>query len=120
MDIRLPEGIEPEMAPLFSPSGLVYRYVLESPDRGPRELKTIEDWIVERAYKSVPGVADDSGLGGTVMQYVGDAVMAVFGAPDPHPDHAAGAVRAAVSMHARWRFRARCSHRLAKLKRAVP
>jgi class 3 adenylate cyclase len=37
--------------------------------------------------------------GGTVMQYVGDAVMAVFGAPDPHPDHAAGAVRAAVSMH---------------------
>ena len=57
------------MAPLFSPSGLVYRYVLESPDRTPQELKTIEDWVVERAYKSVPGVADDSGLGGTVMQY---------------------------------------------------
>ena len=57
------------MAPLFSPSGLVYRYVLESPDRSPQELKTIEDWVVERAYRSVPGVADDSGLGGTVMQY---------------------------------------------------
>jgi len=68
-DATLPENIEPEMAPLFSPSGLVYRYVLESPDRSPRELKTIEDWVVERAYKSVPGVADDSGLGGTVMQY---------------------------------------------------
>ncbi|HEY8826340.1 MAG TPA: adenylate/guanylate cyclase domain-containing protein [Jatrophihabitantaceae bacterium] len=37
--------------------------------------------------------------GGTVMQYVGDAVMAVFGAPDPHPGHATGAVRAAVAMH---------------------
>jgi class 3 adenylate cyclase/DNA-binding NarL/FixJ family response regulator len=37
--------------------------------------------------------------GGTVMQYVGDAVMAVFGAPDPKPDHAACAVRAAVAMH---------------------
>ncbi|MDT4936623.1 MAG: adenylate cyclase [Pseudonocardiales bacterium] len=37
--------------------------------------------------------------GGCVMQYVGDAVMAVFGAPDPQPDHAARAVRAAVSMH---------------------
>jgi adenylate cyclase len=37
---------------------------------------------------------------GTVMQYVGDAVMAVFGAPDPHPGHAASAVRAAVAMHA--------------------
>jgi class 3 adenylate cyclase/ActR/RegA family two-component response regulator len=39
--------------------------------------------------------------GGTVMQYVGDAVMAVFGAPDPHPAHAVCAVRAAVAMHAR-------------------
>jgi adenylate cyclase len=41
--------------------------------------------------------------GGTVMQYVGDAVMAVFGAPDPHPAHATCAVRAAVAMHARQR-----------------
>ena len=68
-DAQLPTGVVPSMAPLFSPSGLVYRYVLESPDRSPQELKTIEDWVVERAYKSVPGVADDSGLGGTVMQY---------------------------------------------------
>src|SRR5579864_2595183 len=65
----LPTGVTPSMAPLFSPSGLVYRYVLESPDRTPQELKTIEDWVLERAYKSVPGVADDSGFGGTVMQY---------------------------------------------------
>ena len=65
----LPTGVTPTLAPLFSPSGLVYRYVLESPDRSPQELKTIEDWVVERAYRSVPGVADDSGFGGTVMQY---------------------------------------------------
>jgi class 3 adenylate cyclase/ActR/RegA family two-component response regulator len=43
------------------------------------------------------------GQGGTVMQYVGDAVMAVFGAPDPRPEHASCAVRAAVNMHARQR-----------------
>ncbi len=65
----LPAGVTPSIAPLFSPSGLVYRYVLESPDRSPQELKTIEDWIVEREYRSVHGVADDSGFGGTTMQY---------------------------------------------------
>jgi class 3 adenylate cyclase/DNA-binding NarL/FixJ family response regulator len=37
--------------------------------------------------------------GGTVMQYVGDAVMAVFGAPNPQEDHATCAVRAALAMH---------------------
>ena len=66
---ELPAGVTPSMAPLFSPSGLVYRYVLESPDRSPQELKTIEDWVVERQYRSVHGVADDSGFGGTTMQY---------------------------------------------------
>jgi heavy metal efflux system protein len=68
-DAQLPTGVTPSMAPLFSPSGLVYRYVLESPDRSPQELKTYEDWIIQRVYRSVPGVADDSGFGGTVMQY---------------------------------------------------
>ena len=65
----VPTGVSPSLSPLFSPSGLVYRYVIESPDRSPQDLKTIEDWVLERAYKSVPGVADDSGFGGTVMQY---------------------------------------------------
>src|SRR5579872_490963 len=68
-DVQLPSGVMPGLSPLSSPSGLVYRYVLESPDRTPQELKTIEDWVIERAYKSVHGVADDSGFGGTVMQY---------------------------------------------------
>lgn len=63
----LPAGVTPSVAPLFSPSGLVYRYVLESPDRSPQELHTIEDWVLERAYRSVPGVADDSSFGGTTM-----------------------------------------------------
>ena len=68
-DAALPPGIVPSLSPLSSPSGLVYRYVLQSPDRSPQELKTFEDWVIERAYRSVPGVADDSGFGGTVMQY---------------------------------------------------
>jgi cobalt-zinc-cadmium resistance protein CzcA len=68
-DATLPTGVTPSMAPLFSPSGLVYRYVIESPDRSPMELHTYEAWILERAYRGVPGVADDSGFGGPTMQY---------------------------------------------------
>jgi cobalt-zinc-cadmium resistance protein CzcA len=68
-DVALPSGVSPGLAPLSSPSDLVYRYVLESPDRSQMELKTFEDWVVERAYRSVPGVADDSGFGGETMQY---------------------------------------------------
>ncbi|MGA7851761.1 MAG: CusA/CzcA family heavy metal efflux RND transporter [Candidatus Acidiferrales bacterium] len=68
-EVTYPAGVTPSLAPLSSPSGLVYRYVLESPDRTPQELKTFEDWVIERAYKQVRGVADDSGFGGTVMQY---------------------------------------------------
>jgi heavy metal efflux system protein len=68
-DVDLPSGIAPAMSPLSSPSGLIYRYVLQSADRSPMELKTFEDWVVQPQYKSVPGVADDSGFGGGTMQY---------------------------------------------------
>ncbi len=67
--VGLPAGVTPTLAPLSSPSDLIYRYVIQSPDRTPMQLKTLEDWVLERAYRSVPGVADDSGFGGTVMQY---------------------------------------------------
>jgi len=68
-DLSLPDGVTPSVSPLFSPSGLVYRYVVESPDRSARELKIIDDWVIDRAYKSVSGVADDSPLGGETFQY---------------------------------------------------
>ncbi|HXY70540.1 MAG TPA: efflux RND transporter permease subunit, partial [Gemmatimonadales bacterium] len=68
-DAQLPTGVSPGLAPLFSPSGLVYRYVLDSPDRSPTDLKILNDWVVSRQYKSVPGVADDAALGGETMQY---------------------------------------------------
>ncbi|HUO01516.1 MAG TPA: CusA/CzcA family heavy metal efflux RND transporter, partial [Rhizomicrobium sp.] len=68
-DVSLPAGISPSISPMSAPSGLIYRYVLQSPDRSPMELKTFEDWVVEPQFKSVPGVADDSGFGGGTMQY---------------------------------------------------
>src|SRR3954471_9069545 len=66
---EVPSGVAPGMSPLFSPSGLIYRYVLQSPDRSAQELKIYEDWVLERKYRAIQGVADDSGLGGTTMQY---------------------------------------------------
>jgi cobalt-zinc-cadmium resistance protein CzcA len=68
-DLGLPDGVTPSMSPLSAPSGLIYRYVLQSPDRSPMELKTLEDWTVAPQYRSVPGVADDSSFGGGTMQY---------------------------------------------------
>ena len=68
-DVEVPEGASPSVGPLSSPAGLVYRYVLQSPDRSPMELKNINDWVVTKAYKSVSGVAEDSPLGGETMQY---------------------------------------------------
>ena len=67
--LSLPTGVTPSVSPLSSPSGLIYRYVLQSSDRSPMELKTFEDWIIEPAYKSLAGVADDSGFGGGTMQF---------------------------------------------------
>src|SRR6202162_1389471 len=68
-ELSLPSGIAPALSPLSAPSGLIYRYVLQSSDRSPMELKTFEDWIVEPQFRSVAGVADDSGFGGGTMQY---------------------------------------------------
>ncbi|MGB3462171.1 MAG: CusA/CzcA family heavy metal efflux RND transporter [Rhodanobacter lindaniclasticus] len=68
-DVGLPDGVASSMSPMSPPSGLVYRYVLQSTDRSPMELKTLNDWVVAPQYRSVPGVADDSGFGGGTMQY---------------------------------------------------
>jgi heavy metal efflux system protein len=100
-DIELPSGVSPGMSALSSPSGLVYRYVIESPDRSPMELKVIQDWVLEKAYKSVPGVAEMSSLGGETMQYqvlldptrlagVGLSVPAVAAALDANNGNAGG------------------------------
>ena len=49
--LELPDGVTPGVSPLSSPSGLVYRYVLESPDRSAMELKIIQDWVLEQAVQ---------------------------------------------------------------------
>src|SRR5579884_722914 len=68
-EAQVPQGVTPGLEQLFSPSGLIYRYVLQSPDKTPQELKVIEDWVLERRFRSIQGVDDDSGFGGTTLQY---------------------------------------------------
>ena len=66
---ELPDGIAPEVEAPFSPSGLVYRYVLQSSDRSAQELHVLQDWVLDKAFRAVPGVADVASLGGETMQY---------------------------------------------------
>ncbi|HVY71758.1 MAG TPA: CusA/CzcA family heavy metal efflux RND transporter [Verrucomicrobiae bacterium] len=65
----LPAGVQPDLAPLSTPIGELYRYRLKGGGRDSRELRTLEDWVVERQIKTVPGVADVVSIGGLVKQY---------------------------------------------------
>jgi cobalt-zinc-cadmium resistance protein CzcA len=65
----LPDNVDPGVQPPTGPTGEVYRYTLESSFRDPRELKTLQDWVVDRELRSVPGVADIVSFGGMVKTY---------------------------------------------------
>ena len=68
-DADLPEGVTPDVQPLSGPTGEIYRYTLKSDKRTARELKTLQDWVIERKLRSVPGVADIVSFGGEVKTY---------------------------------------------------
>jgi cobalt-zinc-cadmium resistance protein CzcA len=65
---NLPEGVTPGLSP-WSPTGEIVRYVLEGPRYNLNQLKAVQDWVLNRALKTVPGVIDVTGFGGTVKQY---------------------------------------------------
>jgi cobalt-zinc-cadmium resistance protein CzcA len=67
--INVPEGADPEIEPPYGPTGEIYRYTLKSKTRSVRELKTIQDWVIERQIKSVAGIADVVSFGGQVKTY---------------------------------------------------
>ena len=68
-DADLPEGVTPEVQPLYGPTGEIYRYTLRSDRRSVRDLKTIQDWVIERNLRSVSGVADIVSFGGEVKTF---------------------------------------------------
>src|SRR5271170_1266085 len=69
--VVLPQGVQPQMGTDWSPVGQIYFYTLHS--RNPKydvmDLKSLEDWFIEKQFKSVPNVVDVSSLGGMTKEY---------------------------------------------------
>jgi heavy metal efflux system protein len=60
----LPDNIQPEVEPPYGPTGEIYRYTLRSKTKNIRDLNTIQEWVLDRQFKSIPGVADVNTFGG--------------------------------------------------------
>jgi heavy metal efflux system protein len=69
--VTLPTGVNPQMGTDWSPVGQIYFFTLQS--RNPKydvmELKSLEDWVVEKNFKSVPNVVDVASFGGPTREY---------------------------------------------------
>jgi cobalt-zinc-cadmium resistance protein CzcA len=68
-DADLPQSVTPDIQPPTGPTGEIFRYTLRSTFRDARELKTIQDWVVDRQIRAVPGVADLVSFGGKTKTY---------------------------------------------------
>src|ERR1700737_4675896 len=69
--VTLPQGLSPQMGTDWSTVGQIYWYTLRStnPKYDLMELKSIQDWTLEKQFKSVPNVVDISTFGGTTREY---------------------------------------------------
>jgi heavy metal efflux system protein len=67
---RIPEGLaNPQMGPITTGMGQIYKYILVDENRSPMELRTLNDWVVKFQLRTVPGVTDVLSSGGEVRQY---------------------------------------------------
>ncbi|MEO8248377.1 MAG: CusA/CzcA family heavy metal efflux RND transporter [Burkholderiales bacterium] len=67
--VKLPAGADLTVAPNATPVGEVMRFRLRGDGQTPTELRTLQDWVIERALRQVPGVADVVSMGGFIKQY---------------------------------------------------
>src|SRR5258708_3982421 len=69
--VTLPTGVVPQMGTDWSPVGQIYFFTLKStnPNYDVMELKSIEDWVIEKNFKSVPNVVDVASFGGPTREY---------------------------------------------------
>lgn len=62
--VSLPDEVDPEVQPPYGPTGEIFRYTLQSKTKDSRELLTLQNWVIDRALRGVPGVADINVFGG--------------------------------------------------------
>jgi cobalt-zinc-cadmium resistance protein CzcA len=67
--IALPAGVQPQLAPLSTAVGEVYRYTIEAPHLTDTEVRTLQDWTVRPVLRMTPGVADVVSFGGAIKEY---------------------------------------------------
>jgi cobalt-zinc-cadmium resistance protein CzcA len=67
--VDVPPGVQPQLQPLSTAIGEIFRYRVKGPGYTARELRTLEDWVVDRNLRGVPGVADINTFGGLVKTY---------------------------------------------------
>lgn len=65
----LPPGLAGGMAPITTPLGEMFQFTIEAPDMSLEERRTLLDWVIRPALRTVPGVADVNALGGKVLSY---------------------------------------------------
>ena len=65
----LPNNISPSVQPPTGPTGEIFRYTLKSTFRDVRELKTIQDWVIDRRLRAIPGIGDINSFGGKTKTY---------------------------------------------------
>ncbi len=68
-NLDVPPGAQVNVAPNATPVGEVMRYRVKGAGQTVTELRTLEDWVIERALRQVPGVADVVAMGGFIKQY---------------------------------------------------
>lgn len=66
---ELPDGVKPEVEPPYGPTGEIFRYTLKSRTKSLHELTAIQDWVLDRQFKAIPGVADVNSFGGEEKDY---------------------------------------------------
>ena len=67
--VDLPPGVQPQLAPLSTAVGEVYRYRVEAPKLSDTEIRTLQDWVIRPYLRMTPGVADIVSFGGAIREY---------------------------------------------------